>query len=138
MRLFVWCARVLAPLSLVGMALGAASGCTTEAACFNNCNGIDGTEHGGNENANGGVAGSIVIVMGGDNAGPDLGGSFSTGGRIFEDAGTPCDNVDLQTDLNNCGTCGNVCIFTGADALCVKGSCEIGECHPDRYDIDKD
>jgi hypothetical protein len=49
-----------------------------------------------------------------------------------------CDDVDLQTDVNNCGTCGNVCIFTGAEASCVAGECVMGMCSDSRYDLDGD
>jgi Notch 1 len=45
----------------------------------------------------------------------------------------------LQTDVNNCGKCGNVCIFTGsAHASCSDGECVMGACNDGRYDLDGD
>jgi hypothetical protein len=37
--------------------------------------------------------------------------------------------VDTQTDLDNCGECGNVCEFDHADAICDAGSCLMANCH---------
>ena len=37
---------------------------------------------------------------------------------------------DLQTDANNCGTCGFVCDFENAKPRCVLGTCTIGQCDP--------
>jgi hypothetical protein len=49
----------------------------------------------------------------------------------FED----CDNnpqtgceIDLQNDVQNCGTCNKECIFNNASASCVTGDCELGAC----------
>ena len=138
MRLLALSLRALLPATLAALALGANTGCTTEAACFADCK--DGVTGGGTGATGGGGSGTggFVIGFGGEGANPSTGGSVSTGGRVFEDAGTPCDNVDTQTDVNNCGMCGNVCIFTGADAMCVKGECVMAECHEDRYDLDQD
>jgi len=137
MRLFTWSSRALAAALFASTALGAVGGCTTEAACFDDCTGIPGDDGGKGGTGNPSLGGSLDVGLGGD-SGIDLGGSFSTGGRILEDAGMPCDDVDLQTDVNNCGACGNGCIFTGADALCVKGECVVGECVEGRYDLDGD
>ena len=43
------------------------------------------------------------------------------------DAGLPCDGASLSNDPNNCGTCGNVCTTTLADAVpaCAGGSCTV-------------
>ncbi|HYP89553.1 MAG TPA: MopE-related protein [Polyangiaceae bacterium] len=144
MRALLWSLRAALPLALSVVTLAAASGCTTEAVCFSACTGVEaeqggGGSKGGTAGSSGielggstmtGTGGSIMIGMGGDQTG--------IGGGQLEDAGTACDNVDLQTDINNCGTCGNVCIFTGAEAMCVKGKCEIGECRDARYDLDGD
>ena len=46
------------------------------------------------------------------------------------------EGFDLQTDPNNCKTCGNVCSFPNATASCVAGVCTMGKCNPDYYDID--
>ena len=61
-----------------------------------------------------------------------------------------CDNVDnncdgqvdeafdKQHDVNNCGSCGNRCIFAQAAATCVAGSCVMGACQDGFKDVDKD
>jgi len=36
--------------------------------------------------------------------------------------------VDTDTDVSNCGTCGNVCQFDHAAASCNAGSCVMGAC----------
>jgi hypothetical protein len=117
----------------------AASGCTTEAVCFSDCSGVSPDTGGKGGSGPGDLGGTVNIGFGGDSSEPGKGGSsVNVGGGMLEDAGTACDDVDLDTDVNNCGTCGNVCIYTGADALCVKGKCEIGECHDSRYNLDGD
>ncbi len=136
-RVSAWTARLALPLSLLGAS--SLGGCTTEAACFSNCEGIDDTPGGSGGSGNGGSAGSLVIGVGGDSGGPSLGGGQNragSGGLV--DAGTACDGVNLETDVNNCGACGNVCIFTGASAMCVDGECVMGACRDARYDIDRD
>jgi hypothetical protein len=134
-----WPARWLAPLVMTTLAGGALGGCTTEAACFSDCVGVPGNEGGSSGNGNGGNAGSLVIGLGGDSDPGSLGGGQSRAGNgPLEDAGTACEGVDLDTDLGNCGACGNVCIFTGASALCVDGECQLGACLDARYDIDGD
>jgi hypothetical protein len=138
MRLLSWSMRALPSALLVVAGFGALGGCTHEAACFSDCNGISGDEGGSGGNGTAASSGTLDINVGGHAGSLNTGGTISTGGRILEDAGTACDGVDLQTDLNNCGMCGNVCIFTGADAMCVKGECAIGECHEDRYNNDGD
>ncbi|MCA9667210.1 MAG: SUMF1/EgtB/PvdO family nonheme iron enzyme [Myxococcales bacterium] len=59
-----------------------------------------------------------------------------------------CDNVDndcngqiddgfnLNGDINNCGTCGNVCTFNNASAACVGGQCLLSQCNPGYRNID--
>ena len=37
--------------------------------------------------------------------------------------------TNLQTDVNNCGTCGTVCSFANASAACVGGVCTIAACN---------
>ena len=137
MRSFGWSARAFAAVAVLSATLGAVGGCTTEAACFDDCEGIPGDNGGKAGTGNVSLGGTVDIGVGGD-SGINLGGSISTGGRILEDAGTPCDNVDLQTDINNCGVCGMGCVITGADAACVKGECVLLECLEGRYDLDGD
>lgn len=38
--------------------------------------------------------------------------------------------TDTRNDPMNCGACGRVCRFAGAQARCVLGGCVIGECLP--------
>ena len=44
--------------------------------------------------------------------------------------------VDLATDVKNCGTCGEVCFYAGADAACVAGECVMLGCLPGYVDLD--
>jgi hypothetical protein len=38
------------------------------------------------------------------------------------------EDVDLASDPQNCGECGNVCEYQHAIGLCVNGQCEMGDC----------
>jgi hypothetical protein len=40
------------------------------------------------------------------------------------------EGFDLQTDVDNCGSCGEVCSFPNAGATCESGLCQIGGCYP--------
>ncbi|MFH2005282.1 MAG: MopE-related protein [bacterium] len=42
--------------------------------------------------------------------------------------GSVDETFDLQNDPNNCNTCGNVCSFSNAQALCSAGTCQMGPC----------
>lgn len=44
---------------------------------------------------------------------------------------------DLQTDVQNCGACGNACSYPNATALCVKGVCQMGSCVHGYNDLNK-
>jgi Sulfatase-modifying factor enzyme 1/Putative metal-binding motif len=124
---------------LLAAASGATTGCTTEAACFQDCtNEPTPTEGGDGGKSNGGTAGSLMIGLGGDDDSGrgGKGGKGGTGG--LEDAGTQCDGVDFQTDVNNCGECGVHCVITGADSACVDGKCRIEQCLANRYDLNGD
>ena len=35
----------------------------------------------------------------------------------------------LQTDVNNCGSCGNRCSFPNGTAVCINGNCALGTCN---------
>ena len=85
-------------------------------------------------------------------------GPFSNDGRIngdaVPDACVPspeiCDNLDndcdtiidngfdKNTDLMNCGTCGNECRFDFALASCVGGECVMGDCLPGHHNNDNE
>jgi len=41
-----------------------------------------------------------------------------------------------QSDIENCGSCGNVCLLAGAVPECILGQCVIKECIDGAYDID--
>ena len=72
-------------------------------------------------------------------AGVPDGGSPDSG---VPDAGVPdagpCAGVDLQSDVNNCGACGNVCAFPNAGASCQSGACVMGGCDAGFHDVDGD
>ncbi len=40
------------------------------------------------------------------------------------------EGFDTKADTQNCGKCGNVCLFSNAQALCKQGVCAIGDCLP--------
>ena len=46
------------------------------------------------------------------------------------------EDFNFQTDPNNCGGCGNVCVFPNATAQCVNGACSIAACAPGFADCD--
>jgi len=116
------------------------AGCTTEAVCFHDCGdtaslgGSGGTGGDNTGNLGNGNTGNININMGGDDD-PGTGNKPGAGGAGLENPGTECDNVDLDNDVNNCGTCGTHCLITGAEAKCVKGKCEIDKCREGNYDL---
>jgi hypothetical protein len=37
--------------------------------------------------------------------------------------------VNKNTNVNNCGSCGNVCSFANASASCSGGACQLGNCN---------
>ncbi|MCK5796685.1 MAG: hypothetical protein KAI47_05860, partial [Deltaproteobacteria bacterium] len=51
------------------------------------------------------------------------------------------DDVDATltlADVDNCGKCGNACLFVNAFAKCDTGKCVMTSCAPGYYDINKD
>ncbi|MBK8257047.1 MAG: DNRLRE domain-containing protein [Polyangiaceae bacterium] len=93
----------------------AANGCETGTATQGNCGGC-GITCGGAPNA-GGIcaAGSCAFVC---NAGfGDCDGVASNG----------CE-VNLTASTSHCGTCGNTCTATNAQAVCNSGTCAVGAC----------
>jgi hypothetical protein len=48
----------------------------------------------------------------------------------------PCEGIDLQTDVSNCGACGNRCSFDHGSGVCVRGRCEVTTCEPGFADLD--
>jgi hypothetical protein len=90
-------------------------------------------------------------------------GRLDDGGNPVIDGGLPdargcsssgvddtCDNIDndcngvvddtfnKMMDVNNCGTCGNRCIASGAVQGCIAGSCQFVSCQPGFADLDAD
>ena len=51
--------------------------------------------------------------------------------------GNGCE-VDLKTDINNCGECSKPCILPGARALCQNGECIISSCETGFGDCNQD
>jgi hypothetical protein len=43
---------------------------------------------------------------------------------------------DFQTDVTNCGSCGNVCEAQNSEATCAAGVCGHGPCKPGFADLD--
>ncbi len=50
--------------------------------------------------------------------------------------GSVDEDVDLNADSNNCGSCGHVCRFAHSAGSCDAGTCVLGDCDPDWYDLD--
>ncbi|MBI2898169.1 MAG: DUF4114 domain-containing protein [Deltaproteobacteria bacterium] len=65
------------------------------------------------------------------------------GDEVCNDRDDDCDfatdeGFELETDLANCGVCGNVCAFGHGQAACVDGACELEECDVGFVDLDGD
>jgi hypothetical protein len=62
----------------------------------------------------------------------NMSGRFQCGnscaGATPNNCGARCAN--LQTDAQNCGTCGHACSLPNAQARCVAGSCAVATCNP--------
>ncbi len=52
-------------------------------------------------------------------------------GRIDE-------GIDLTMSLANCGSCGNLCSFPGANAACVSSTCVVASCRAGFVDVNSD
>jgi len=104
----------------------AASGCQTDAFCFN-CHASTGTGGGGSVDVPDGM--TIIIPPDEDTGAPPT----------MPDAGPkpPC-SADLGTDPNNCGACGNVCSYPGAFPKCVDGKCQFDKCADGLVDVNQD
>ena len=110
-----WSAALLAALPVFG-----AAGCVDDAYCYALCDS-------GPASGSGGMGGA-------GGAGGDGGGLFTTSSR--NGGGGPACDADTQSDLENCGACGNVCMLPGAVPACVLGQCVIKECIAAAYDLD--
>ena len=49
--------------------------------------------------------------------------------------GTIDENLGLETNVDNCGSCGNKCLAINADATCDGGVCGYGACDPGFADL---
>jgi hypothetical protein len=58
-----------------------------------------------------------------------------TSGFIECDANAANGCETPNTTLTNCGTCGNVCAFPHAGGACVSGTCGVGTCNTNYYDL---
>ena len=47
------------------------------------------------------------------------------------------EDFDTKTDTNHCGVCNKKCSYVNAQAQCVGGTCQMGNCATDYYDINK-
>ena len=59
----------------------------------------------------------------------------------YEPRDNDCDgefdeDVDFLNDVQNCGYCGNVCLFNHAEASCENGVCTMGDCLDNWYNIE--
>ncbi len=52
--------------------------------------------------------------------------------------GATDEGFDLQSSLDNCGTCGARCAPANADGLCAAGQCRVDECSFGFVDVDRD
>lgn len=50
--------------------------------------------------------------------------------------GTADEGFNKQTDVNNCGRCGNVCSLLHASAACTAGACVVAQCDAGFVDVD--
>jgi hypothetical protein len=47
------------------------------------------------------------------------------------------EDFNLNTDPQNCGTCGKACSFANATAVCSIGKCKLEACKPGFVNLDK-
>jgi hypothetical protein len=102
--------------------------CVAGHTCFNNtCVPVQCTSNSQCSVANGtGVCNQGICQVGTCNPGyANCDGSYATG----------CER-NLNTDVNNCGTCGHPCAFPNASATCISGTCVIQACNPGFLDCD--
>ncbi len=75
--------------------------------------------------------------------GGDAGTDGCLGAELCNDMDDDCDGnideeIDTQTDINNCGGCGVLCAPAGAFGECVDGTCGIAECDVGAHDLNND
>ena len=52
--------------------------------------------------------------------------------------GTIDEGYNLQTDLSNCGACGQICQRPQSQMACIGGTCTFQQCSPQFYDLNQD
>ncbi len=67
----------------------------------------------------------------------------NTGAERCDGVDNNCDGAtdegfDLTSDVGNCGSCGNVCVFPNASASCMSSTCTMGTCNAGFVDLDSD
>jgi hypothetical protein len=58
-----------------------------------------------------------------------MGACWPGWGDCDADPANGCE-VDLTTDPNHCGACGNLCILPNASGVCAGATCQVGQCNP--------
>jgi hypothetical protein len=109
--------------ALVGALL---SGCHVNAYCF------DCQQDGGSPSTMKSDAGNGRAGNSGNTGEADGDVGSATDGQ----AANRCVNANLDTDPNNCGQCGHVCIFDHAFVQCVAGQCTMNQCDVGFLDLD--
>jgi hypothetical protein len=66
----------------------------------------------------------------------DNGGLEACDGRDNDCDGQIDEDFDFQTSPENCGRCGNACVFGGGQGVCVGGNCQLSGCAAGFYDLD--
>lgn len=123
-------AAVFGAAAAIAAALGlVASGCTTNAYCFE-CgsseggSGLTGSSSSGGLGGSGGSSSGDIFIDGG------MGQDAAGGGGPDSGCG-----ADLMNDAKNCGACGNVCSLLGAFPKCAAGVCAIDACADGHVDL---
>jgi hypothetical protein len=96
------------------------------------------TDDGGMGSGSGSGSGSNGSGSNGVTCDPTQGHPEQCNGADDDCDGAIDETFDLQSDRNNCGTCGNVCNKNGAQTTCNAGACEITACFPGFSDVNGD
>ncbi|HKU44926.1 MAG TPA: MopE-related protein [Polyangiales bacterium] len=57
-------------------------------------------------------------------------------GNVDEGTDPASENIDVKTDVDNCGACGKRCVLSNAFSKCESGTCAIDSCDPEYLDFD--
>ncbi len=133
-------ARVLAQLASPRLVAGLGLVVSVALACSGDDGGGSGSESGRRKavdtDGGAGVSGSSGASgsagsAGSAGAGGASGSSAGTAGTSAGAAGAGCAGADLESDPDNCGTCGAKCEAPNVTTtVCDRGACVIGECAP--------